>query len=60
VSDRLPAAREHQLVSDVAGQMNPRCLRCQRTLIDIVLHPRPCRRPALKAALEPARQERAG
>jgi len=47
-----PAAREHELV----GQMNPRCLRCQRTLIDIVLHPAPCRRVPVKAGRPPERE----
>lgn len=60
LSDRRPAAREHELVADVAAQMNPRCLRCQRTLIDIVLHPAPCRPVVVKAELTPARQERVG
>lgn len=32
---RLPAAREHQLT----GQINPRCVRCKRTLLDIIRHP---------------------
>ena len=44
-----PAAREHDLV----GQMNPRCLRCHRTLIEIIAHPAPCRRVPVKAPLVP-------
>jgi len=48
---RLPAAREHQLI----GQMNPRCVRCHRTLIDIIQHPQTAcrRRTVVKADLEP-------
>jgi len=34
------AAQEHTLT----GQMNPRCVRCRRTLIDIIARPGiPCR-----------------
>ena len=54
---RTPGAREHDLV----GHLNPHCVRCGRTLIDLIVNQRPCKRTPLKAELKlAARQERAG
>lgn len=33
-----PVTQEHEIV----GRFNPRCVRCQRTVIDLVLHPCAC------------------
>jgi hypothetical protein len=46
---RQALAREHELV----GWCNPRCLRCHRTVIDLVTNPAPCRPSTAKAALMP-------
>lgn len=46
-----PVTHEH----DIVGAINPRCRRCQRTVIDLVLHPAPCRPVPVKADLIAAR-----